>query len=153
VRVYSAFPCLYPEEVLRFISPVGGGFREVVQNCEFKGYSIPKGCLVLYQIAQTHEDANIYNNPDRFDPDRFAPDKAEDKQQSFGYIPFGGGLRECLGKEFARLEMKIFAAMLVRDFDWELLPNQDLDLTVIPTPHPRDGLQVKFRTRIKQITR
>jgi cytochrome P450 len=135
------------KEVLRVISPVGGGFREVIEECEFKGYSIPKGWLVQYQIGRTHEDANIYNNPDRFDPDRFASDRAEDKQQSFGYVPFGGGLRECLGKEFARLEMKIFATMLVRDYDWELLPSQDLNLVTIPTPHPRDGLQVKFRCR------
>ncbi|OKH21447.1 cytochrome P450 [Hydrococcus rivularis NIES-593] len=132
------------KEVLRVISPVGGGFREVIEECEFKGYSIPKGWSIQYQIGRTHEDASIYNNPDRFDPDRFAPDRAEDKQQSFGYVPFGGGLRECLGKEFARLEMKIFATMLVRDYDWELLPSQDLNLVTIPTPHPRDGLRVKF---------
>lgn len=137
------------KEVLRFISPVGGGFREAIQDCEFKGYRIPKGWSIQYQIAKTHEDESIYNNPDRFDPDRFSPDKAEDKQQSFGYVPFGGGLRECLGKEFARLEMKIFAAMLIRNYDWELLPNQDLNLTTIPTPKPRDGLQVNLYRRDK----
>jgi len=54
-------------------------------------------------------------------------------------------LRECLGKEFAKLEMKLFAAKIVRECDWELLPNQDLNLITVPTPHPRDGLQVKFR--------
>ncbi len=42
------------------------------------------------------------------------------------------------------LEMKIFAAKLLRSFEWELLPEQDLSLVAVPTPHPRDGLKVKL---------
>ncbi len=133
------------KEVLRVVPPVGGGFRKVIETFEFNGYQIPQDWSIQYQIAETHKDSNIYLDGDRFDPDRFAPDRAEDKQQSFGYVPFGGGLRECLGKEFARLEMRIFASMLVRDYEWELLPNQDLNMVVIPTPHPRDGLKINFR--------
>ena len=40
--------------------------------------------------------------------------------------------------------MKIFGAMLLRQYRWELLPNQNLTLNKIPTPHPRDGLKVRF---------
>ncbi|MGK7934191.1 MAG: cytochrome P450, partial [Xenococcaceae cyanobacterium] len=134
------------KEVMRIIPAVGGGFREVIESFEFGGYSIPQGWTVQYQIAQTHKDSDIYSECDRFDPDRFSPERAEDKQQSFGYIPFGGGLRECLGKEFARLEMRIFASMLLRKYEWELLPNQDLELVTVPTPHPRDGLKINFRS-------
>jgi cytochrome P450 len=54
-------------------------------------------------------------------------------------------MRECIGKEFAKLEIKLFAALLVRNYDWQLLPNQSLDLITIPTPHPRDGLKVQLR--------
>lgn len=133
------------KEVLRVIPPVGGGFREVVKPCELNGYSIPQGWSALYQIGKTHQDSGIYAQPERFDPERFGPERAEDKPKPFGYVPFGGGVRECLGKEFARLEMKIFAALLVREYEWELLSEQDLDLIMVPTPHPRDGLQVKFR--------
>ena len=134
------------KEVMRIIPPVGGGFREVIDTFEFGGYCIPKGWTVQYQIAQTHKDSDIYPECDRFDPDRFNPERAEDKQKSFGYIPFGGGLRECLGKEFARLEMRIFASMLLREYEWELLPHQDLDLVTTPTPHPRDGLKINFKS-------
>jgi retinoid hydroxylase len=135
------------KEVLRVVPPVGGGFREVIQTCEYEGYTIPQGWQALYQINNTHQDPAIYADPDRFDPDRFSPDRAEDKLKPFGHVPFGGGLRECIGKEFARLEMKLFAARLLRDFDWQLLPNQDLSFVVIPTPKPRDGLKVKFQRR------
>ncbi|GFE70675.1 cytochrome P450 [Chroococcus sp. FPU101] len=135
------------KEVLRLIPPVGGGFREVIQNCEFQGYTIPKGWIVQYQISRTHQDTTIYPNPAQFDPDRFSIKRAEDKQQPFGYIPFGGGIRECLGKEFARLEMKIFASLLTQNCTWQLLPNQDLSLNMIPTPKPKDGLKVILSER------
>jgi cytochrome P450 len=65
----------------------------------------------------------------------------------FSHIPFGGGIRECLGKEFARLEMKLFATLLIRDYDWELLPGQNLERVVLPFSRPRDGLKVKFWRR------
>lgn len=136
------------KEVLRVLPPVGGGFREVIQECEFNGYTIPQGWSALYQIGKTHQDSGIYTKPEQFDPERFAPERAEDKPKPFSYIPFGGGVRECLGREFAKLEMKLFAAHLVRDYEWELLPDQNLDMVMVPTPHPRDGLRVNFR-RVK----
>lgn len=137
------------KEVLRLVPPVGGGFRTVINACEFNGYQIPQGWSVLYQIGSTHKDAGLYPQPDRFDPDRFSVDRLQAQtvdQQKYGYLPFGGGIRECLGKEFARLEMKIFAAHLARNYTWELLPNQNLEMMTIPTPHPRDGLKVRFGT-------
>ncbi|AHJ31571.1 cytochrome P450 [Nodularia spumigena CS-584] len=135
------------KEVLRTIPPVGGGFRRVIQSSEFNGYQIPEGWSVLYQIGKTHQDSSTYTEPESFDPQRFAPERVEDKQKPFGYVPFGGGVRECLGKEFAKLEMKLFAALLIREYHWELVPGQNLDLIMVPTPHPRDDLQVNFSTQ------
>jgi cytochrome P450 len=132
-------------EVMRFIPPVGGVFRDVIQTCDYNGYQIPSGWSVLAGINTTHSDPDTFPNPDRFDPDRFSPDRAEDKAKPFSHVPFGGGLRECLGKEFARLEMRIFGAMLLQRYEWELLPDQDLDLVVVPSPRPRDGLKVTFK--------
>ena len=133
------------KEVLRLVPPVvRSGSRRVLEACEFSGYLIPQGWDVYYQIPETHQEPQIYKNPEQFDPDRFSPERAEDKQKVFSHIPFGGGIRECLGKEFAGLEMKIFAALLVRHYQWELLPNQNLERTVLPFSRPRDGLKVKI---------
>ncbi len=134
------------KEVLRILPPVGGGFREVMQPCKINGYAIPKGWSVLYQIGRTHQDTHLYPDPKQFDPERFAAAGAE-KAKPFGYVPFGGGIRECLGKEFARLEMKIFAALILRNYQWILLPEQNLDFVMIPTPRPKDGLKVQFTPR------
>lgn len=68
----------------------------------------------------------------------------------FSYIPFGGGLRECLGREFAKLEMKLLATLLVREYEWELVPGQTLDMVMLPTVHPREGLKVKFWRRVER---
>ena len=48
--------------------------------------------------------------------------------------------------------MKLFAALLVRDYHWELLPDQNLEMVMVPTPHPRDGLRVNFQRVIKKNT-
>ena len=131
------------KEVLRCIAPVGGGFRQVLETCEFGGFLIPKGWSVLYEISLTHQDSELFPAPEQFDPERFSPERAEDRGKPFSHVPFGGGLRECLGKEFARLEMKLFAAKLLQGYDWSLLP-QDLTLMMVPTPHPKEGLKVQF---------
>jgi cytochrome P450 len=138
------------KEVLRLIPPVGGGFRQVLQSCDINGYRIPRHWSILYQIGATHHSSQVYEQPERFDPDRFhlEPSGQASKsidQQKYGYIPFGGGIRECLGKEFARLEMKIFAVHLLRYYEWSLLPDQDLEMVAVPTPHPQDGLKVHFQ--------
>ena len=132
------------KETERLYPPVGGGFRGVVKPFEFEGYYVPAGWKVLYQIQAAHKDSNIYTNPDQFDPDRFSPERNENKQVDFSLVGFGGGPRICLGLAFAQMEMKIFTALLLRHYHWELLPNQDLSIDRIPTLHPRSGLKVKL---------
>ena len=133
------------QEVLRLVPPVGGVFREVIADCEFQGYKFPKGWNVLCQINQTHQQETIYPEPDTYHPERFNPELENNPGKTYNYVPFGGGMRECIGKEFARLEMKILAVHLLRHYQWELLPDQDTDFTAIPVPLPKDGLKVKFK--------
>jgi cytochrome P450 len=55
-----------------------------------------------------------------------------------------GNLGLCIGIAFAKLEMKIVAAQLLRGYQWELLPEQSLEPVDIPTRHPKDWLRVRF---------
>jgi retinoid hydroxylase len=132
-------------EVERMYPPVGGGFRGVVEEFEFNGYHVPKGWQVLYRIPEAHFDEAIYPQPNSFDPDRFAPDRYEYKPSDYTFATYGGGSRICIGMAFAQMELKIIAAKLLRNYNWELLPDQNLTLDPIPTLHPRDGLKVKFQ--------
>lgn len=134
-------------EVERLHPPVGGGFRGIIKDFEFNGFHVPAGWQLLYSIGMTHRLEKIYPEPKRFDPDRFSPQRQEHKQYPFSLIGFGGGPRVCIGIAFAKMEMKIVAAHLLRGYDWDILPNQSLDPVPIPTNHPKDGLRVRFQPR------
>lgn len=132
-------------EVERLHPPVGGGFRGVIKPFEFKGYQVPAGWMAQYSILMTHRLPELYPNPEQFDPDRFSPARSQPKLPTFSLIGFGGGPRICVGLAFAKLEMKLVAAHLLRHYDWQLLPNQSLEPVRIPTRRPQDRLRVQFR--------
>jgi cytochrome P450 len=130
-------------EGLRFIPPINGAFRMTTEDTAYGGYRIPKGWTILFSITLTHR-LEPWNNPLQFDPDRFTAERAEHKQKQFSYVPFGGGPRMCLGRNFALVEMSIILALLLRGYKWTLVPNQDLSLMPLPFPLPKSGVRVKF---------
>ncbi|BAZ51441.1 cytochrome P450 [Nostoc sp. NIES-4103] len=134
-------------EVERLHPPVNGGFRGVVKEFEYNGFYVPAGWQLLYSITVTHHLEEIYPQPERFDPDRFSPQRQENKQYPFSLIGFGGGPRICIGIAFAKMEMKIVLAHLLRGYHWDILPNQSLDVARLPMNHPKDGLRVRFQPR------
>ncbi len=132
-------------EIERLHPPISGGFRGVIKDFEFNGFHVPAGWQLLYSILKTHGLPEIYPEPKRFDPERFNPQRQENRKHPFSLIGFGGGSRICVGMAFAKMEMKIVAAQLLRGYQWEILPNQSLDAVQIPTNRPKDGLRVKFQ--------
>ncbi|MGF1939364.1 MAG: cytochrome P450 [Nostoc sp. ChiQUE02] len=132
-------------EIERLHQPVGGGFRGVIKDFEFNGYHVPAGWQLFYAIVTTHSLKEIYTQPERFDPDRFSPQRQENKKYPFSLVGFGGGPRICIGIAFAKMEMKIIAAHLLRSYHWEILPNQSLEVVTVPTNRPKDGLRVRFQ--------
>lgn len=135
------------KEVERLYPPVGGGFRGVVKPFEFNGYRVPAGWKALYQMRGSQHDPRCFPQPQQFDPDRFGPDRAEYKRTDYSLVGFGGGPRVCIGFAFAQMEMKIVAALLLRHYQWELIPDQDLFLSRVPTLRPRSGAQLRLAQR------
>ncbi|XP_063818129.1 cytochrome P450 26C1-like [Pseudophryne corroboree] len=133
------------KEVLRLLPPVSGGYRTALQTFELDGYQIPKGWSVMYSIRDTHETAAIYQNSESFDPDRFSVERDEGKASRFNYIPFGGGVRSCIGKELAQVILKILTIELVSTAKWELATPSFPKMQTVPIVHPVDGLQLFFR--------
>ncbi|KAK6140542.1 hypothetical protein DH2020_025719 [Rehmannia glutinosa] len=92
----------------------------------------------------THTDSSLFPDDTKFDPSRF--DGAGPIPYSF--VPFGGGPRMCLGKEFARLEILTFLHNIIRRFRWNLLiPGEKIKCDPIPTPEK--GLPIHLRPHIK----
>ncbi|XP_062376102.1 cytochrome P450 26C1 [Sardina pilchardus] len=135
------------KEVLRFLPPVSGGYRTVLQTFELNGYQIPKGWSVMYSIRDTHETAAVYQSPELFDPDRFNADRDESKSGRFNYVPFGGGVRRCIGRELAIIILKTLTIELLGTAEWRLVTDTYPRMQTVPIVHPVNGLHVNFSFR------
>ncbi|KAM9365013.1 cytochrome P450 26C1 [Pholidichthys leucotaenia] len=132
------------KEVLRFLPPVSGGYRTALQTFELDGYQIPKGWSVMYSIRDTHETAAVFQSPELFDPDRFGPEREETRSARFNYVPFGGGVRSCVGKELAQVILKTLGTELIGTCQWTLATKNFPKMQTVPIVHPVNGLHVHF---------
>jgi cytochrome P450 len=76
--------------------------RMLTEPTEIGGRLLPAGVAVAPCIYLMHRRADVYPEPDRFRPERFL----ESPAGTYTWIPFGGGVRRCLGASFAIFEMK-----------------------------------------------
>lgn len=93
---------LLVKETLRLYPPGFVGSRRAAQDSEFDGYPISRGSLVLYSPYLTHRHPDLWQRPLIFDPARF-----EGRLPAWGYLPFGGGERICLGMHFAQMVLEV----------------------------------------------
>jgi cytochrome P450 len=92
------------KETLR-VRPVIPGIGRVVRGGSFAigGWEIPEGVEINPSIALIHRRGDRYPQPLEFRPERFL---GEDAPDTYTWIPFGGGVRRCLGASFALMEMR-----------------------------------------------
>ena len=100
-------------EVQRTRPVIDTTFRQVkVPALEIGPWTVPQGYTIVASIGLLHADDAVFPAARRFDPDRFItrpPDPAE-------WIPYGGGIRRCIGAAFATMEMRIVLRTLLRDY-------------------------------------
>lgn len=99
-------------EVQRTRPVIEAMFRVTTQRIRLGGWVIPAGHGVMPSITLTHDSPRHFADPHRFDPDRFlgaSPD-------SLTRIPYGGGVRRCLGAAFANMEMTVTLRNILREF-------------------------------------
>jgi cytochrome P450 len=92
------------KETLRTRPVIADVARKLTAPLEIGGYTIPEGWFVLAGIAAMHYREDLYPEPEEFRPERFLGEGAPD---TYAWIPFGGGVRRCVGAAFAQYEMKI----------------------------------------------
>ena len=100
------------KETLRVRPVVSEVFRAVTQPTELGGYRFEPGEHLAASILLVQYDPELYPpDPQAFRPERFL----EGAPEPYTLIPFGGGVRRCLGAAFAQLEMRIvISTMLAR---------------------------------------
>jgi cytochrome P450 len=86
---------------LRPVVPLAG--RRLAEDLEFDGYRLPAGSDITPAIYLTHTRPDLYPDPYAFRPERFL----ENPPESYSWVPFGGGVRRCIGAAFAEFEMRV----------------------------------------------
>jgi cytochrome P450 family 135 len=90
---------------LRPVVPLAG--RRLASDLNVDGLSLPAGTDVTPAIWLTHTRADLYPEPYAFRPERFLEGEGGHPINKYGWIPFGGGIRRCLGAAFAEMEMRV----------------------------------------------
>ena len=91
------------KETLRVRPVITETGRRLSREIELGGYRIPAGAMVMPSIVAIHFREDIYDEPDEFRPERFL----EEAPDGYAWIPFGGGVRRCVGASFAQFEMRV----------------------------------------------
>src|SRR5436190_4762474 len=98
------------KETLRVRPVVPFVGRELRAPAELGGYGLPAGSVVMPAIYLTHTREDVYPIPYSFLPERFL----DDDPATYGWIPFGGGTRRCIGAAFAEFEMRVVLGTVLR---------------------------------------
>lgn len=106
------------KETLRIYPVVSGNARVILKdNVLIGGYQFPKETtfhLCHYAVCQ---DSNEFTQPESFQPHRWLRTEGLKRHHPFASIPFGFGIRACLGKRVAELEIFSLVSQLVKQFD------------------------------------
>jgi cytochrome P450 family 135 len=114
------------------------------------GRELPRGTRVVPSIYLTNRNPRVYESPEEFMPERFLDKPPE----TFSWIPFGGGIRRCIGASFATLEMKLILSTALRELTPSVPPrggwlwrrgewNRRRAITLVPAA----GARLQWRRR------
>jgi len=101
------------QEILRLRPVIALVLRRLTEPMEIGGRLLPAGVNLAPCIYLLHRRPDIYPDPRAFRPERFL----ERPPGTYTWIPFGGGVRRCLGASFAQFEIKVVLRELVARMD------------------------------------
>jgi cytochrome P450 len=87
--------------------------RVTKSRVELEGCSLEPGAIVIGCIYLAHRREEVYPDASEFRPERFL----ERRYSPFEYLPFGGGVRRCIGMAFAQFEMKVVLSSILSGFE------------------------------------
>ncbi|KAK7865499.1 hypothetical protein R5R35_014611 [Gryllus longicercus] len=82
---------------------------------------VPAGAIVLISPRTMHINPKLYPDPHVFDPERFSPENSAKRHPS-AFIPFGAGMRACMGRKYAILVLKTVISKVI--WNYRILPDE-----------------------------
>ncbi|XP_065891973.1 cytochrome P450 4B1-like [Dysidea avara] len=131
------------KESMRMYPPVPLYSRQLSQDYTLDGYKLQKGSVVTVNVNGHHHNPRIWPDPEKFDPQRFSAENAK-THDSFAFIPFSAGPRNCIGQNFAMNEMKIAIAHIINRFRIEVDPLQKTERVVALILRAKYGILLKL---------
>lgn len=105
-------------EVLRLSPPIWNSERVAIEDVEIDGTHISAGTEIKISSLIMHRDSKVFEDPDTFKPERWLVEKELSKGE---YFPFLFGKRQCIGKDFAWMELQILLKKICDNFEIELV--------------------------------
>ncbi|GIY38655.1 cytochrome P450 4c3 [Caerostris darwini] len=135
------------KECNRIYPPVPTFARNITEETGICGYTIPKGTHVVVSPFLVHRDEDVFPDPEKFDPERFLPENSA-RIPECAYIPFAAGPRNCIGRVFAEMEVKILVCHILRSFSLHSLDSRNQVLPIMKiTLESSQPARIKFRRR------
>lgn len=112
------------KEALRRRPVIPIAARKALVPIELMGYSLPAGSVLMVAIYLIHSDPELYPEPKEFRPERFLENGPKGTEGG-AWIPFGGGVRRCLGASLAQYEMAVVIRTVLEEAELELVQESD----------------------------
>ena len=131
-------------ETLRIRPPSPFTGRYTTGNYRLGEYTVPAGTRIVPHIGEVNLNAETYDHPDEFRPERFL----DASPPTYAWIPFGGGIKRCLGASFSLVELTVALQTLLRSGSFEAVhKSQDRQVRrgIVLLPHR--GVPVRYYKR------
>ncbi|XP_073501811.1 cytochrome P450 27C1 [Phyllobates terribilis] len=136
------------KETLRLFPVLPGNGRVTQDDLVIGGYLIPKGTQLALCHYSTSYDEDYFSAAEEFRPARWLRHGHLDRVENFGSIPFGYGIRSCIGKRLAELEIHLALIQLLQKFEIKTSPKTQ---SVLPKTHgllcPAGAINVCYADR------
>jgi cytochrome P450 len=131
------------QEALRLYPPFWMVDRMALADDHAGDLAIPRGSTVVVFIYGAHHSPQYWENPESFDQERFTKVK-EKLHRPFAYLPFGAGPRGCIGGNYAMLQILMILSVLLRKYDFFLVPDQTIEARPMVILRPEHGIRMTF---------
>jgi cytochrome P450 len=134
------------DEAIRLYPPIAALSRVAMGDDELAGERIKRGSMVVIAPYVLHRHRLHWRNPNAFDPNRFLG-KARAEIDRYVYIPFGAGLRTCIGSAFALQEATLILATIMKNFSLQLAADSAVWPLLRVTLRPAGGMPMTIRSK------